>query len=205
MIEKIKNWDEELFLFLNGQHLDWLDPLMEQMTGKLIWLPLYAFLLFLIVQQFKKGSVWFLAGVGLAILMADQSTSGFMKPFFERLRPCHDLRWEEQMFNYGGCGGMYGFASSHAANSFALATYLTLIFRYRLKGFGWLFLWAAVISFTRVYLGVHYPLDIFMGALVGILCGWLAWFVVKKIKKSYAREVRVKNKGGSSRTLGSGN
>lgn len=192
MIEKIKNWDEELFFFLNGQHVDWLDPFMELMTGKMIWLPLYAFLLFLIIKQFKQTSLWVLAGVGLAILLADQSTSGFMKPFFERLRPCHDLRWEEKIFNYGGCGGMYGFASSHAANSFALAAYMTLSFQNRIKGFGWLFLWAAFISFTRVYLGVHYPLDILIGAIIGILCGWLAWFLVKKIKKKYARELRVK-------------
>lgn len=180
-------------MFLNDQHVDWLDPVMELFTGKIIWLPLYAFFLYLILRQFKQTSLWVLAGVGLAILLADQTTSGFMKPFFERLRPCHDLRWEDQIYNYGGCGGMYGFASSHAANSFALATYLSLIFRNRIKGFEWLFVWAAFISFTRVYLGVHYPLDIIIGAIIGLLCGWLAWFVVKKIKKKYARELRVKN------------
>ncbi|MEX2592503.1 MAG: phosphatase PAP2 family protein [Anditalea sp.] len=194
MIEKIKKWDEELFLYLNGQHLDWLDPFMELMTGKLIWLPLYAFFLFLIIRHFKKGSIWVLAGVGLAILIADQSTSGFMKPFFERLRPCHDSRWEELMFNYGGCGGMYGFASSHAANSFALATYLTLIFHHRIRGFAWLYVWAALVAYTRVYVGVHYPMDILIGAFVGILAGWLAWFALKKAKRNYVRELRVKEK-----------
>lgn len=189
MLEKIKNWDEELFLYLNGQHLDWLDPFMELMTGKLIWLPLYAFFLFLIIKHFKKESIWVLAGVGLAILIADQSTSGFMKPFYERLRPCHDPRWDGVMFNYGGCGGMYGFASSHAANSFALATYLTLIFHHKIKGFGWLFLWAVLVAYTRIYVGVHYPMDIFIGALMGLLSGWLAWFILIKAKKNY-RELR---------------
>lgn len=189
MTEKIKKWDEELFLFLNGQHVDWLDSFMELMTGKIIWVPLYAFFLLLIIRQFKHGSLWVLAGVGFAILLADQSTSAFMKPYFERLRPCHDARWDGQMFNYGGCGGMYGFASSHAANSFALATYLSLTFRNRIRGFGWLFLWASFISFTRIYLGVHYPLDILIGGLTGILCGWLAWFLATKLKKRYAREL----------------
>lgn len=185
MLEKIKKWDEELFLYLNEQHMDWLDPIMDTLTGKLIWLPLYAFFLFLIIRYFKKDSLWVLAGVGLAILFADQSTSGFMKPFFERLRPCHDPRWEGMMFNYGGCGGMYGFASSHAANAFALATYLTLIFRGKIKGFGWLYLWAALMAYTRVYVGVHYPSDIFIGALVGILSGWLAWVLFEQVRKGY--------------------
>ena len=192
MIEKVKYWDEQLFLYLNSQHMDWLDPIMNMLTEKLFWLPLYAFFLFLIIKHFKKGSIWIVAGVGLAILMADQSTSGFMKPFFERLRPCHDPRFEGMVFNYGGCGGMYGFASSHAANSFALAVYLNLIFFNKLKGFGWMFLWAAVISFTRIYVGVHYPLDVFIGALVGLLSGWLAWFILKKLRKGYVRELRAK-------------
>lgn len=192
MIEKVKYWDEQLFLYLNSQHMDWLDPIMNMLTEKLFWLPLYAFFLFLIIKHFKKGSIWIVAGVGLAILMADQSTSGFMKPFFERLRPCHDPRFEGMVFNYGGCGGMYGFASSHAANSFALAIYLNLIFFKKLKGFGWMFLWAAVISFTRIYVGVHYPLDVIIGGLVGLVSGWLAWFVLKKLRKRYVRELRAK-------------
>jgi undecaprenyl-diphosphatase len=192
VIEKVKYWDEQLFLYLNSQHMDWLDPLMNMLTEKLFWLPLYAFFLFLIIKHFKKGSIWIVAGVGLAILMADQSTSGFMKPFFERLRPCHDPRFEGMVFNYGGCGGMYGFASSHAANSFALAIYLNLIFFKKLKGFGWMFLWAAVISFTRIYVGVHYPLDVIIGGLVGLVSGWLAWFVLTKLRKGYVRELRAK-------------
>lgn len=191
-METIKYWDEQLFLYLNGQHQDWLDPFVDTLTGKLIWIPLYAFFIYLIIKHFNKGSVWILAGIGLAILMADQTASGFMKPFFERLRPCHDPRWEGLMFNYGGCGGMYGFVSSHAANTFALAIYLNLLFRDRLKGFGWLYLWAVVISYTRIYLGVHYPLDIVVGALAGLLSGWVGWLLAKKAKKAYLRRLNVR-------------
>lgn len=191
-METIKYWDEQLFLYLNGQHQDWLDPFVDTLTGKLIWIPLYAFFIYLIIKHFNKGSVWILAGIGLAILMADQTASGFMKPFFERLRPCHDPRWEGLMFNYGGCGGMYGFVSSHAANTFALAIYLNLLFRDRLKGFGWLYIWAVVISYTRIYLGVHYPLDVVVGALVGLLSGWAGWLLAKKAKKAYLRRLNVR-------------
>lgn len=191
-MDKIKYWDEQLFLYLNGHHQDWLDPFVDTLTGKLIWVPLYAFFIYLIIKHFKSGSIWILAGVGLAILMADQTASGFMKPFFERLRPCHDPRLEGLMYNYGGCGGMYGFVSSHAANTFALAIYLNLVFRNRLKGFGWLYLWAALISFTRIYLGVHYPSDIMVGALVGLISGWVAWFLAKKAKAAYLRRLTVR-------------
>lgn len=189
-MDKIKLWDEQLFLYLNSHHQDFLDPLIAMLSGKLIWLPLYALFLYLIIRQYKKSSIWILAGVGLAILMADQVASGLMKPFFERLRPCHDPRFEGLVYNYDGCGGMYGFVSSHASNTFALAIYLTLAFHNRIKGFGWLFLWAAIVSYTRVYLGVHFPLDILVGALVGVLFGWLAWFLVLKIKKIYFRKLR---------------
>lgn len=190
-METIKYWDEQLFLYLNGYHQDWLDPIVDTLTGKLIWIPLYAFFIYLIIKHFKKGSVWVLAGIGFAILMADQTASGFMKPFFERLRPCHDPRFEGLMYNYGGCGGMYGFVSSHAANTFALAIYLNLVFRKRLKGFWWLYVWAGIISYTRVYLGVHYPLDIIVGAFVGLLTGWAGWLLAKKAKQAYLKRLNV--------------
>jgi len=191
-METIKYWDEQLFLFLNSYHQDWLDPVMDTLTDRLVWIPLYAFFIYLIIKHFKKGSIWILGGIGLSILMADQTASGFMKPFFERLRPCHDPRFEGLMYNYGGCGGMYGFVSSHAANTFALAIFLNLQFRQRVKGFRWLFLWAAVISYTRIYLGVHYPLDILVGALVGLLSGWVGWFLAKKAKKAYIQRLNAR-------------
>jgi len=191
-MEAIKHWDEQLFLYLNGLHQDWLDPIMYALTGKLIWIPLYAFFVYLIIKNYKKSSLWVLAGIGLAILMADQTASGFMKPFFERLRPCHDHRFEDLMYNYGGCGGMYGFVSSHAANTFALAIYLNLTFGHRYKGFRWLYLWAAFISYTRIYLGVHYPSDIVVGTLVGLLAGWAGWFVARKSYLAYIRKLGIR-------------
>ncbi|SHN00735.1 undecaprenyl-diphosphatase [Cyclobacterium lianum] len=176
MIEKLKAWDEALFLFLNQLHLPWLDPVMLALTGRFIWTPLYIFLVYLLVKTYKKDSVWYILGLVLAVVLADQLTSGFMKPFFERLRPCHDARWEAMVRNYAGCGGRYGFASSHAANTFALAAYLWKTSKAQINGIGWLFLWAAIVSYTRIYLGVHYPLDILVGALVGAVLAWLvAW------------------------------
>ncbi|EON75950.1 putative membrane-associated phospholipid phosphatase [Lunatimonas lonarensis] len=125
-------------------------------------------------------SIGYIVGIALLILLADQFTSGFMKPFFERLRPCHDPRWQGILFNYSGCGGQFGFASSHASNTFAIATYFWLVFRTHSSQ--WLFLWAAIISYTRVYLGVHYPADIVVGGLVGIASGFVVYHLIDKLK-----------------------
>jgi len=188
MIEQIKDWDEALFLFLIQLHLHWLDPIMLALTGRFIWIPLYLYLLYLIIKTYKKDSIWYILGLVLVIILADQLTSSIMKPFFERLRPCHDSRWEEVIWNYSGCGGRYGFASSHAANTFALATYLWKVGQDRIKSFGWLFLWAAIVSYTRIYLGVHYPMDIFAGALLGIVLALLVWMLVCLFRNIWKRK-----------------
>lgn len=183
MIEKIKTWDEELFLSLNSYHADWLDPVMFQMTGTLTWIPFYIILFYFIYNVNPANSWWVLGGVALTILIADQTTSGFMKPFFERLRPCHDERWEGLIHNYGRCGGLFGFASSHAANTFGLAVFLNLKMKGKLRFLPWLFLWAAVVSYTRIYLGAHYPMDIVIGALVGVIGALIAWTIVVFIRR----------------------
>lgn len=189
MIEQIKQVDEELFLFLNSLRADWLDPVMFQITETVTWLPFYAILIFFIYRKDPASIWWVLAGAALSILLADQLTSGFMKPFFERLRPCHDPRWESQIHNYGRCGGLYGFVSSHAANTFAVAMFLNLKLKGKLPYLPWLFLWAAVISYTRIYLGVHYPLDVFLGALIGLSLGFLSWFLIVFIRRKIVKQV----------------
>jgi undecaprenyl-diphosphatase len=130
-----------------------------------------------------------LGGVALTILLADQFTSGFLKPLMERLRPCHDPRWEGIIHNYGRCGGLYGFVSSHAANTFGMAVFLNLKLKGKVKHLGWLYLYAAVVSYTRIYLGVHYPFDIVLGALIGATIGWFAWFFIVFVKRELVKQV----------------
>ena len=189
MIETINYWDEKAFLWLNSFHLEVLDPVVLQLTQTITWIPLYVLLLYLIYRIDPKNTLWILGGVMLTILLADQVSSGLMKPYFERLRPCHDPRWEGMMHNYGRCGGLYGFVSSHAANTFGLATFLTLKLGRKQKAIAWLFLYALVVSYTRIYLGVHYPLDLFFGALVGVLSAFFSWLCVVVVRRKIVKKV----------------
>ena len=189
MIESIKHWDEKAFLWLNSFHSDGLDPIVLQLTQTITWVPLYLLLLYLIYRKDPKNTAWVIGGAMLTILLADQVSSGLMKPYFERLRPCHNPQWEELLHSYGRCGGLYGFVSSHAANTFGMATFLTLILHKKQKGIYWLFLYAVVVSYTRIYLGVHYPLDVFFGALVGVLSAYLSWAVVVILKRKIIKKV----------------
>lgn len=194
MLDKLIEWDERLFLHLNAYGIEWLDPIMYAITGSAIWIPLYLFIIYLAFREFGKATFWILVGIGIAILIADQGTSSLMKPYFGRLRPCHDVRWDDQILNYRHCGGLYGFASSHASNAFAVATYFSLVFYRRIRGFGFLFIWAAIFAYTRVYLGVHYPGDILIGAIVGVLAALIGYYIALYLWSKFGQRTGLRAK-----------
>jgi undecaprenyl-diphosphatase len=188
MIETLKHWDEELFLWLNSHHVDWLDPIMFQISETITWVPLYAYLIYRIFKQDRANAWWVLGGVALTILAADQFASGFLKPLVERPRPCHDPRWDGLMFNYERCGGLFGFVSSHAANTFGVAVFLNLKLKGKVKNLHWLYLYAAVVSYSRIYLGVHYPGDILAGGLIGAAFAWIIWYLIVFLKRELIKQ-----------------
>jgi undecaprenyl-diphosphatase len=168
-IDNLINGDQQLFLWLNSLHHLYLDTIMAWITNKYTWIPMYLVLLYKIVRTYgRTGWIYFLAMI-VAVILADFVTSGIMKPFFERPRPCHDPVIGHLVHQVTGCGGRFGFASSHASTSFAVITSLWLFTKDRLKWMKWLFIWPLIYSYSRVYVGVHYPGDILTGALVGIL------------------------------------
>ena len=175
------DWDRRLLVWLNGFHTDWLDPVMYYTSQTLFWLPLYLFLLWLIIKDFKKECWVPLIGVAVTVLIADQVTASLMKPYFARLRPSQEPSLQgivHLVTDRNGeiyTGGLYGFASSHAANTFATATFFTLLFRAKRPWIKWLFVWAAGMTYTRIYLGAHYPGDILVGGLVGVTGAFLGF------------------------------
>ena len=171
MFEELITIDRELFLWLNGWHHPALDQLMIFFSAKLVWIPLYLFLAYYLFKVFKRTGAIYLLAVLLALAVTDQLTSSVMKPGFERLRPCHDPSLSDAIRVVDGCGGRFGFASGHAANSFMLAVFFVTIFHGR-RYFQWMILWAALVAYSRVYLGVHFPGDILVGGLLGSLFGY---------------------------------
>ena len=165
--------DTQVFLWLNGLHTGWLDKVMVSITEMWPWIPIYILLLFLVFKKYRWSGFWILLAVGVVILCSDQLSAHVCKPLFHRLRPCFNPDLEGLVHLPKGLpGGKYGFVSSHAANTFAVASFLTAVLRESYRHIGWwLYGWAFVSSYTRIYIGVHYPGDIIGGAVLGILIG----------------------------------
>lgn len=176
-MDSLSTIDSDLFLFLNGLHVDWMDTFMIHITDMWVWMPLYLLLIYWTVKQYGKRCWWVFLSVGFVVLCSDQISSHIFKPVFQRLRPCFNEDFEGLLhLPKGLAGGRYGFTSSHAANTFAIATFLTPVLR---KFHPWpailLFLWAFLSSYSRIYIGFHYPGDVFCGAVLGALVGMAGW------------------------------
>lgn len=175
MMDQLIHCDKELFLFLNNMGTAQWDGFWLFMTNKWSSVPLYALLAFITYRAFgAKRLLMTLAAIALLILVTDQ-LANFFKYGVQRPRPCHEEGLQELMrLVKSSCGGKFGYFSAHAANSFAVATFFTTFLRTKYKYIGFfLFLWASVVAYSRIYIGVHYPLDVLTGMVIGIFLGGL--------------------------------
>ena len=181
MIASLLTQDQSIFLFLNGMHSPWADIFFYWVSNRFVWIPFYAVLAFFLIKKWRKKSIPIFIALTLCIFLTDQSCN-LIKHSVQRPRPSHDPVLSEQVHLVAKPdgtlykGGPYGFPSSHAANSMALALWVILYLGEKRK---WLIIgmlcWVLLVSYSRIYLGVHYPSDLLVGWILGACWALMLW------------------------------
>jgi membrane-associated phospholipid phosphatase len=176
LLQSLVEWDTGLFLRINTQ---WTNPFFDTIfpwwREANTWIPFYLFLVVFAAMNFGKKAIWWILAAVVTLVITDQLSSHLIKNWVARPRPCRDEVLASQVrLLLNNCSGAYSFTSSHAANHFGFAVFLIISLK---NIFGkwryWLLLWAASIAYAQVYVGVHYPLDVICGAILGIIAGYL--------------------------------
>ncbi len=187
-MESLQKIDSSIFLYFNGMHASWTDVLFYYISNRFVWIPLYLLLAFFLFRRYRKKAWIVVAAVVISVFLSDQSCN-LIKRTVQRPRPSHNIELVDQVHlvtKPDGTlykGGPYGFPSSHAANAMALA-FIVVAFLTRERTLWTLlvFFWMLLVSYSRIYLGVHYPGDIIVGWCVGAIWSGLIIFGLQKSK-----------------------
>lgn len=177
------HWDQSLFETINS---DWANPffdaVMPFLRNSKSWIPLYALALIAVLYKYKLKGLWWALFFVATVALTDSTGTYVFKHNIERLRPCRDPEFAGHVrLVLNKCAGGYGFISNHAANHFGMAVFFLVSFRRIFGRWAWLgIFWAASIAFAQVYVGVHYPLDVLAGALLGLGYGLLSGYLFNK-------------------------
>lgn len=182
-METLKQIDQSLLLFLNSFHNAFWDKAVTIFTSIEIWIPFYLLIVYFLIKIYKKNAVYILILIGLSIALSDQF-SGLIKDSVQRLRPTQDPVLGHLVHNVYNRGGAFGFFSAHAANTFTLAIISAKLFKNSLYSI-MIFTWAILVSYTRIYIGLHYPGDILTGWIWGILTGLAFYKLMVIVQKRY--------------------
>jgi len=182
MIEKIIEFDKQLFLFLNNLGCEKFDLFWLAITNKFISIPLYLLIIYILYKKYNLN-VWIpILFIIILIFIVDQGSVHFFKKTIERLRPCHQADLDGLFRLIGSCGGKYSFVSSHASNVAALAIFTASIFKKRLLT-STMLIWMFLVGYSRIYLGVHFPTDVLFGFIWGGLIALLAYKFYLKFER----------------------
>ena len=182
LVQQLNFFDTQLLLFLNGMHNSFFDGFMFTYTQNFVWIPFYLSVIYVIIKSQKKEGLWIILSLILCIVIADQVSSGIIKNAVQRLRPSRDPALEGLIHTVNAyVGGKFGFVSSHAANTFSFALLSAIYFRNRNFSIA-VISWSLINCYSRLYLGVHYPLDIIGGLMVGFLAVLVCYTLMSKFK-----------------------